>query len=151
MRSSFVWSRRSIIPRGIIESACSLFCQYTIGTLFRPLAKSKKTKSKPTAPFPTRSTRASSYSRQNSEECNVFRVFLLSLYKVIELNEFDKIIVMFLRSAASRLTLSLHSTVNVAVNRQTRREPSTSDKIPDATLASPNCKISFKTQLSPSF
>ena len=82
------------------ESACSLFCQYTIGTFFRLLAKPKKQTTKPTAPFPTRSTRAPSYSRQNSEECNVFRVFLLSLYKVIELNEFDKIIVMFLRSAA---------------------------------------------------
>ena len=79
---------------------CSLFCQYTIGTFFRLLAKPKKQTTKPTAPFPTRSTRASSYPRQNSEECNVFRVFLLSLYKVIELNEFDKIIVMFLRSAA---------------------------------------------------
>ena len=100
MRSSFVCSRRSIIPCGIIDAACSLFCQYTIGTFFRLLAKPKKQTTKPTAPFPTRSTRAPSYSRQNSEECNVFRVFLLSLYKVIELNEFDKIIVMFLRSAA---------------------------------------------------
>lgn len=79
---------------------CSLFCQYTIGTFFRLLAKPKKQTRQPTAPFPTRSTRAPAYSRQNSEECNVFRVFLLSLYKVIELNEFDKIIVMFLRSVA---------------------------------------------------
>ena len=81
------------------ESACSLFCQYTIGAFPRLLAKPKKRTRQPTAPFPTRSTRAQ-VSRQNSEECNVFRVFLLSLYKVIELNEFDKIIVMFLRSAA---------------------------------------------------
>lgn len=68
--------------------------------VFSTPREAKKQTTKPTAPFPTRSTRAPPYSRQNSEECNVFRVFLLSLYKVIELNEFDKIIVMFLRSAA---------------------------------------------------
>ena len=38
---------------------CSLFCQYTIGTFPRLLAKPKKQTRRPTAPFPTRSTRAS--------------------------------------------------------------------------------------------
>ena len=79
---------------------CSLFCQYTIGTSFRLLAKPKKQTRQPTASFPTRSTRALSFPTKFRRMYNVFRVFLLSLYKVIELNEFDKIIVMFLRSAA---------------------------------------------------
>lgn len=111
------------------ESTCSLFCRYTIGTFFRLLAKPKnkqQTVRVVSDPLDSRSlvfnasdrlapplgatfaplglTRANRSTfdsfRQNPEECNVFRVFLLSLYKVIELNEFDKIIVMFLRSAA---------------------------------------------------
>lgn len=112
------------------RSTCSLFCRYTIGTFFDLLRslKNKQTdravsdpldshssfffqRFRPPRPASRRDARSARFNprepfdvrlvvRQNSEECNVFRVFLLSLYKVIELNEFDKIIVMFLRSAA---------------------------------------------------